>query len=514
MDKQPLISKWLAIVIVLVFVGTCIIPSNGIPIRYDDTTPPVTIISFNPPEPDGENGWYVSNVTATLNSTDNESGVNITYYRVNNGGWEEYENPFFLNTSNVYWIEFYSIDNAGNVENVTSASCDVDVVPPVTHIIINDNGVIIQVSLQATDDMSGVRYTYFQIDGGTWQEGHGFILSSDGSHIINFFSIDYAGNFEEIKQVIINPPQPDKVLYVGGSGPGNYTKIQDAIDNATDGDTIFVFHGIYNETIVVNISISLLGEKKETTIITNDGMTDVVTLNTDCSLQRFTILNEKSDTHTNGITVNSGGNLISDNIIGIVYSRAICLNNAHDNRIENNFIKNTYNIGIYLGDSYRNTIQKNRITEGVDGIHIYFTSSDNLIRSNQIDNTSNGISFWCTTQRNNVSLNHFENNGVAVGFYDYATDNTVFQNYFEKNNVGVVVKWHSELNKIISNTFMKNKISSFYFLYLKNTNVWDCNYWSISRMTPKLVFGLALVPPYLIFDRYPAQEPYDIPGMS
>ena len=30
-------------------------------------------------------------------------------------------------------------------------------------------------------------------------------------------------------------------LYVGGSGPGNYTKIQDAIDNASDGDTLFVY---------------------------------------------------------------------------------------------------------------------------------------------------------------------------------------------------------------------------------------------------------------------------------
>ena len=28
-------------------------------------------------------------------------------------------------------------------------------------------------------------------------------------------------------------------LYVGGSGPGNYTKIQDAIDNAFDDDNIF-----------------------------------------------------------------------------------------------------------------------------------------------------------------------------------------------------------------------------------------------------------------------------------
>ena len=32
-------------------------------------------------------------------------------------------------------------------------------------------------------------------------------------------------------------------LYVGGSGPGNYTRIQDAIDNASDGDTVFVYSG-------------------------------------------------------------------------------------------------------------------------------------------------------------------------------------------------------------------------------------------------------------------------------
>ena len=47
-------------------------------------------------------------------------------------------------------------------------------------------------------------------------------------------------------------------LYVGGDGPGNYTSIQDAIDNATDGDTVFVYKGLYFEHIVVDKSISLL----------------------------------------------------------------------------------------------------------------------------------------------------------------------------------------------------------------------------------------------------------------
>ena len=60
-------------------------------------------------------------------------------------------------------------------------------------------------------------------------------------------------------------------LYVGGSGPENYSTIQSAINNASSGDTIFVFNGIYYENIILNKdSINLTGENKEKTII--DGM--------------------------------------------------------------------------------------------------------------------------------------------------------------------------------------------------------------------------------------------------
>jgi len=38
-----------------------------------------------------------------------------------------------------------------------------------------------------------------------------------------------------------------RTLYVGGSGPGNYTKIQDAIDDASYGDTVFVYNGTYSD---------------------------------------------------------------------------------------------------------------------------------------------------------------------------------------------------------------------------------------------------------------------------
>jgi len=61
------------------------------------------------------------------------------------------------------------------------------------------------------------------------------------------------------------------ILYVGGSGPGNYSHIQDAIDNASSGDTVFVYNGTYHESVVVSKAINLMGEDRETSIINGSG---------------------------------------------------------------------------------------------------------------------------------------------------------------------------------------------------------------------------------------------------
>jgi len=51
-------------------------------------------------------------------------------------------------------------------------------------------------------------------------------------------------------------------LYVGGSVPNNYTTIQSAIDDAVDGDTVFVYDDSspYREHLLIETSINLLGE--------------------------------------------------------------------------------------------------------------------------------------------------------------------------------------------------------------------------------------------------------------
>jgi len=60
-------------------------------------------------------------------------------------------------------------------------------------------------------------------------------------------------------------------LTVDDDGGADYTSIQAAIDNSSDGDTIRVFEGTYRELVSVNRSITLQGNGSEETIIDGSG---------------------------------------------------------------------------------------------------------------------------------------------------------------------------------------------------------------------------------------------------
>jgi len=67
-------------------------------------------------------GWYTTDVTIGLRSADKISGVNKTYYRLDNGGWSLYSNEIVVVSGQIHTIEFYSVDFAGNTEEIHTIS--------------------------------------------------------------------------------------------------------------------------------------------------------------------------------------------------------------------------------------------------------------------------------------------------------------------------------------------------------------------------------------------------------
>ncbi|KYK34851.1 MAG: hypothetical protein AYK22_04675 [Thermoplasmatales archaeon SG8-52-3] len=144
-----------------------------IPYGNDDTTPPVTTYSLDPPEPDGNNGWYVSDVNVTLNATDDFSGVEEIRYTIN-GGAEHVitgDNGSFIlsEDGDDILIEYWAIDNADNVETPkNSFIIDIDQTEPdisLTYYITGWKwGWNFEFTAEATDYCSGMERVEFYMN--------------------------------------------------------------------------------------------------------------------------------------------------------------------------------------------------------------------------------------------------------------------------------------------------------------------------------------------------------------
>lgn len=77
--------------------------------------------------------WFITdNTEIELSCSDSDSGCDITYYRVNNGNWIEYEGVISFDIDGVYELEYFSVDNVGNSEDVQYEIDKVDTMSPVT----------------------------------------------------------------------------------------------------------------------------------------------------------------------------------------------------------------------------------------------------------------------------------------------------------------------------------------------------------------------------------------------
>lgn len=125
----------------------------------------------------------------------------------------------------------------------------------------------------------------------------------------------------------------------GGNGTIDrpFKRIQDAIDNASEDDTVRVYDGTYYEHLLVNGSVHLIGNGSGSTFINGLGSGDIMKITDDlANVTGFSIGNG-----TKGVVVESGqvtltNNSIHNNSIGIIFGSLSDQNVVNWNRIENN----------------------------------------------------------------------------------------------------------------------------------------------------------------------------------
>jgi len=279
--------------------------------------------------------------------------------------------------------------------------------------------------------------------------------------------------------------QKGRTIYVDVSGGKNFTSIQKAINNATDGDTIIVSPGDYFEYLYVDKSVNLKGSKN--TIIYPKNLTEnkksVVYINSEnCTINGFTIRNNNFDEEFIGIFINSSGNRINGNTITRfeygIYLKDVT-NNGHTyvgNNISNNEVSNcTYGIYLYA-NAEKNIIYKNDIIDNLEGINLYYCINTSVTGNYVHSNTVYGIYININSDGNIISRNVCTDNRYGIRFKGVSF-NEIYLNRLERNELGLYSCCGSSNNIVYKNTCIDNEKHASDSFYNKWDNGKTGNYW-------------------------------------
>jgi nitrous oxidase accessory protein NosD len=331
-------------------------------------------------------------------------------------------------------------------------------------------------------------------------------------------------------------------LYVGGSGPGNYTRIQDAINDSHDNDTVFVYDDSspYNENLTIDKSIMLFGENRDTTVLAELNGTIIINITSErVYISGFTI--KQSTNFSTAIAIHADSTQIVTNrfiakplpkpfiiFYGIIAQgannltfmnnefrenvSAVNLKDSHSSVIKNNSI--TYgDYAVNLIDCYDTIITNNRINESFNCIVIY-GGARSIISNNTINLGKVTGDWWnrhyiyvssqfgiYLSQPDAIITDNLINDCEA-GIYSrlanqsYFARNEITQCYYGLLNVGT---FHCTF---VDNDFHQNTNKQFSILCIKNRYIH--NYWGRPRLLPKPIFGYL---PFVQFDWRPALLP-------
>jgi parallel beta-helix repeat protein len=158
-------------------------------------------------------------------------------------------------------------------------------------------------------------------------------------------------------------PAPVELFDADGDFKGGFVSIQDAVDNASDGYTIRVDDGTYNENLAVAKQLTICSEHGAafTTVSALDSNDHVIAVTADhVTITGFNVVGATQKAGIYLCTADSchiANNSASNNKIGIHLQMG-----SQGNTIMNNTVSNNIQRGIWLASSSSNTITNNNAT--------------------------------------------------------------------------------------------------------------------------------------------------------
>jgi parallel beta-helix repeat protein len=274
--------------------------------------------------------------------------------------------------------------------------------------------------------------------------------------------------------------------------PDDYPTIQQAINAASLGDVIFVKAGTYYEHIVVNKSVSIVGESPAATIVDGRWAGNVFEVVADHVLiANFTVQN--AGRFNSGILLKGCKNtkILNNNIAN--NRDGIFLSKSSNNTISRNSIANN-EIGIFLyKSSNNNTVSGNRVTQnGRDGI-LLSGCSNNLVSENKVVNNRIGL-ILSGSSNNKLYMNNVANNWLGTQLY-YSRNNTLIGNIIADNKYNFDV-FGEKLSHFLNNVDNSNSVNGkpvYYWVNKRDLEVpIDAGYVAIVNCTRITVRGLNL----------------------
>jgi len=244
---------------------------------------------------------------------------------------------------------------------------------------------------------------------------------------------------------------------------GGNQMIQQAVNNATAGDTIIVRDGTYNENVDVGMA--------HLTIRSQNGSANCIVAAASSDDHVFDV--QQDYVNISGFTVKdaTGGDMagiylsgrehcsISDNnALNSWYG--ISLQSSSDNTLTSNTANSNNVVGIHLsGSSNNNTLTGNTANSNNDYGILSGSSNNNTLTGNNASNNYNGICL-SSSSNNTLTGNNASNNNYGIRLFS-SSNNTLTGNTANSNSRHGIDLYDSSYNNVSCNWVQNNTVAGF-----------------------------------------------------